>query len=47
MSEADAGTVAKVAGILGFKDWDLIQELGYDDDVDFDLRHNIEDLSGA
>ncbi|MHA7304003.1 DUF3052 domain-containing protein [Arthrobacter sp. TMN-49] len=47
MSEADAGTVAKVAGILGFKDGDLIQELGYDDDVDFDLRDNIEDHIGS
>ncbi|POH59016.1 DUF3052 domain-containing protein [Arthrobacter glacialis] len=47
MSEADAGTVAKVAGILGFKDGDLIQELGYDDDVDFGLRDNIEDLIGS
>ncbi|ALE92443.1 hypothetical protein AOC05_09170 [Arthrobacter alpinus] len=47
MSEADAGTVAKVAGILGFKDGDLIQELGYDDDVDFDLRDSLEDLIGS
>ncbi|GAA5229288.1 DUF3052 domain-containing protein [Arthrobacter cryoconiti] len=47
MSEADAGTVAKVAGILGFKDEDLVQELGYDDDVDFLLRESIEDLIGS
>jgi hypothetical protein len=46
VSEADAGTVAKV-GNLGFKDGDLIQELGYDDDVDFNLRENIEDLIGS
>ena len=47
MSEADAGTVAKVAGKLGFKDEDLVQELGYDDDVDFELREDIEELIGS
>jgi hypothetical protein len=47
VSEADAGTVAKVAGKLGFKDGDLIQELGYDDDVDLDLRDSIEELIGS
>jgi hypothetical protein len=47
VSEADAGTVAKVAGNLGFKDGDLVQELGYDDDVDFLLRDGIEDLIGS
>ncbi len=47
MSEADAGTDVKVAGILGFKDDDLIQELGYDDDVDFGLRESIEELIGS
>lgn len=47
MSKADAGTPAQVAGKLGLKDQDLVQELGYDDDVDFDLRDNIEDLIGS
>ena len=47
MSEADAGTVAKVADNLGFKDGDLVQELGYDDDVDFELRDSIESLIGS
>lgn len=47
MSEADAGTVATAATKMGFKDGDLIQELGYDDDVDFDLRDSIEELSGS
>ncbi|MFC8302650.1 DUF3052 domain-containing protein [Specibacter sp. NPDC057265] len=47
MSEADAGTDVKVAGILGFKDDDLVQELGYDDDVDFGLRDSIEELIGS
>ncbi|GAB3621845.1 DUF3052 domain-containing protein [Glutamicibacter sp. PS] len=32
---------------LGFKEDDLVQELGYDDDVDFDLRDSIEDLIGS
>ncbi len=47
MSEADAGTVVNVAGKLGFKDGDLIQELGYDDDVDFALRDSVEELVGS
>ena len=47
MSEADAGTVSMVAGKLGFKDGDLIQELGYDEDVDFELRDAVEDLIGS
>lgn len=47
MSEADAGTDVKVAGILGFKDDDLVQELGYDDDVDFGLRDSIEERIGS
>lgn len=42
MSEAEAGTAVDVAGKLGFKDGDLVQELGYDDDVDFDLREQLE-----
>ena len=47
MSEADAATSVNVAERLGFKDGDLIQEFGYDDDVDFDLRDDIEDLIGS
>jgi len=47
VSEADAGTVSMVAGKLGFKDGDLIQELGYDEDVDFELRDAVEDLIGS
>ncbi|APF39975.1 DUF3052 domain-containing protein [Neomicrococcus aestuarii] len=33
-----------VASKLGFKSGDLVQELGYDDDVDFDLRDDVEDI---
>lgn len=47
MSEADAATSVNVAEKLGFKTGDLIQEYGYDDDVDFDLRDDIEELTGA
>ncbi len=47
MSEADAATDQNLAGKLGFKNGDLIQELGYDDDVDFDFRANLEALIGS
>jgi hypothetical protein len=47
VGEAEAAAVENVAGNLGFKDGDLIQEFGYDDDVDFDLRDDIEDLTGS
>nr|WP_239537125.1 DUF3052 domain-containing protein [Arthrobacter roseus] len=36
-----------MAGKLGFKNGDLIQELGYDEDVDFDFRANLEALIGS
>ena len=47
MSEAEAVTEKNVVGRLGFKDQDLIQEFGYDEDVDFDLRDGLEDLVGS
>ncbi len=47
MSEAEAVTEKNVAGRLGLKDQDLIQEFGYDEDVDFDLRDGLEDLVGS
>jgi hypothetical protein len=47
VSEADAATSVNVAEKLGFKNGDLIQEFGYDDDVDLDLRDDIEDLTGS
>jgi len=47
VSEADAVTENNVAERMGFKDGDLIQEFGYDEDVDFDLREDLEDLSGG
>ncbi|MHA7264720.1 DUF3052 domain-containing protein [Arthrobacter sp. TMN-37] len=42
MSEAEAATAVSVAGKLGFKTGDLVQELGYDEDVDFDFRDELE-----
>jgi len=47
VSEADAVTEKNVAERMGFKDGDLIQEFGYDEDVDFDLREDLEELSGG
>ena len=47
MSEAEAATAVDVAGKLGLKDGDLVQELGYDDDVDFDFREELEDGIGS
>jgi hypothetical protein len=47
VSEAEAATAVNVAGKLGFKDGDLVQELGYDDDVDFDFRESLEDGIGG
>nr|WP_231366053.1 DUF3052 domain-containing protein [Zhihengliuella flava] len=42
VSEAAAAT-SKAAAKMGFTEGSLIQELGYDDDVDFDLRDALED----
>ena len=47
MSEAEAATAGSVAGKLGFKGGDLVQELGYDEDVDFDFRGDLEDEIGS
>ena len=46
MSEADAATSVNVAEKLGVKNGDLIQEFGYDDDVDYDLRDWLPDHTG-
>lgn len=35
-----------VAERIGFISGHLVQELGYDDDVDFDLREAIEEITG-
>ncbi|MFZ5869378.1 MAG: DUF3052 domain-containing protein [Actinomycetota bacterium] len=44
---ADAAAGQAVATKLGFRPGQVVQELGYDDDVDFDLREAIEDVTGA
>lgn len=46
MSETRAGDDRLVV-TLGFKDGDLIQEFGYDDDVDFELRGDLEEVTGS
>jgi hypothetical protein len=35
-----------LAARLGFRPGQLVQELGYDDDVDADLRKSVEELTG-
>ncbi|ALU40379.1 hypothetical protein AS188_12130 [Kocuria flava] len=46
MSEAQTAAGDAVVQ-LGFKDGDYIQEFGYDEDVDLDLREGIEELVGG
>ncbi|MFP5347811.1 MAG: DUF3052 domain-containing protein [Actinomycetes bacterium] len=45
---ATAGAAAEqsLATRLGFKPGQVVQEFGYDDDVDQDLRDSIEDVTG-
>ncbi|MDR1153067.1 MAG: DUF3052 domain-containing protein, partial [Bifidobacteriaceae bacterium] len=40
-------TAAEFAERFGFASGQWVQELGYDDDVDFDLRDAIEELTGT
>lgn len=47
MGETDTAAGSNVAARLGFKNGDLIQEFGYDEDVDLDLREAIEDVVGS
>ena len=42
-TSTDSALLAELALSRG----DLVQEWGYDDDVDFDLRERIEDLTGS
>ena len=44
---ADAAAEQGLASRLGFKPDILVQEFGYDDDVDHDLREAIESLTGS
>lgn len=47
MTDAEAATVNNVASKLGFNEGDLIQEYGYDDDVDFDFRDVVQAHIGS
>lgn len=44
---ASAEGAAAINTRLGFTSGQVVQELGYDDDVDFDLRDAIEDATGS
>ncbi len=44
---ASAEGAAAVSTRLGFTSGQVVQELGYDDDVDFDLRDAIGDVTGS
>lgn len=45
---SETKTVAEKAAVqFGFKDEDLIQEFGYDEDVDFELRDALMDAVGS
>ncbi|ASK64636.1 hypothetical protein CFK39_00880 [Brachybacterium avium] len=43
---ADAPSSSSLSEALGFTSGQIVQEIGYDDDVDLDLRDAIEDLIG-
>lgn len=43
----EAAAMSSVVEKLGFNLGDLVQEFGYDDDVDFDFRNALEGLLGA
>ncbi|MDR2255201.1 MAG: DUF3052 domain-containing protein [Arthrobacter sp.] len=45
MSDATAAHHGAAAR-MGLKQGDLVQEIGYDDDVDFDLRDELESVTG-
>lgn len=41
---ADARSAASLQEVLGFTSGKIVQEIGYDDDVDLELRDAIEDM---
>lgn len=47
MSASAEGAGGAASGRLGFTAGQVVQELGYDDDVDDDLRASIESATGA
>ena len=46
VATAEPAAEQSMAGRLGFKPGQVVQEFGYDDDVDDDLRAAIEDVTG-
>ena len=44
---ADAAAEPGMANRLGLRPGQVVQEFGYDDDVDHDLREAVEDLTGG
>ena len=46
-SAGDAAAVRHVAGRLGLREGQVVQELGYDDDCDEELRQSVEALTGS
>lgn len=44
---ADGAAEQGIAGRLGFEPGQVVQEFGYDDDVDEALRESVEDLVGS
>lgn len=42
-SSTPADRAKKLVATFGFKEGDYVQELGYDEDIDFDLRDDLED----
>jgi hypothetical protein len=43
---AESAAEQSLAARLGFKSGQMVQEFGYDDDVDDDLRLSVEDVTG-
>ena len=44
---AESAAEQSMAGRLGFRPGQVVQEFGYDDDVDEDLREALEELTGT
>ena len=44
---ADAPSSSSLSEVLNFTSGQIVQEIGYDDDVDLELRDAIEDLIGG
>lgn len=47
MSASDNAELTRLKAVLEYQPGQYVQEFGYDEDVDFQLRENIEDLIDA